>query len=100
MIIAKVVGSAVASMKLDALQSSKLLMVREADEQGNAAGAPFLAVDLVGAGEDELVMVSQGSTARTAIAGATGSDRSPADAAIIGILDSLRYFGDMTYRKA
>jgi microcompartment protein CcmK/EutM len=94
-IIAKVVGSAVSTMKLDALQSSKLLIVRPADAQGNATGAPVLAVDLVGAGEDELVMVSEGSSARMAM----GNDRSPADAAIIGILDSLRYYGDLTYRK-
>ncbi len=100
MIIAKVVGSAVASIKLDALQSTKLLVVRPADAQGNATGAPLLAVDLVGAGEDELVMVSEGSSARMACAGAQGSDRSPADAAIIGILDSLRYYGDLVYRKA
>lgn len=96
MIIAKVVGSAVSTMKLDALQSSKLLIVRPADAQGNATGAPMLAVDLVGAGEDELVMVSEGSSARMAL----GNDRSPADAAIIGILDSLRYYGDLVYRKA
>ena len=96
MIIAKVVGSAVSTMKLDALQSSKLLIVRPADAQGNATGAPMLAVDLVGAGEDELVMVSEGSSARKAI----GNDHSPADAAIIGILDSLRYYGDLVYRKA
>ena len=96
MIIAKVVGSAVSSMKLDALQSSKLLVVRPADTQGNATGPAILAVDLVGAGEDELVMVSEGSSARMAI----GNDHSPADAAIIGILDSLRYYGDLVYRKA
>lgn len=96
MIIAKVVGSAVSTMKLDALQASKLLIVRPADAQGNATGAPMLAVDLVGAGEDELVMVSEGSSARMAI----GNDRAPADAAIIGILDSLRYYGDLVYRKA
>ena len=96
MIVAKVVGSAVASIKLDTLQSSKLLLVRPADNQGNATGPAFLAVDLVGAGEEELVMVTQGSSARSAL----GNDRSPADAAIIGILDSLRYYGDTTYRKA
>ncbi len=96
MIIAKVVGSAVSTLKLEALQSSKLLIVRPADAQGNATGAPVLAVDLVGAGEDELVMISEGSSARMAI----GNDRSPADAAIIGILDSLRYYGDLVYRKA
>jgi microcompartment protein CcmK/EutM len=83
-------------MKLDGLQSSKLLVVRPTDAQGNATGGPLLAVDLVGAGEDELVMVSEGSSARMAI----GNDRSPADAAIVGILDSLRYYGDLVYRKA
>ena len=51
MLIAKVIGSAVASVKLDALKSSKLLVVSPADGSGDVNGAPFLAVDLVGAGE-------------------------------------------------
>lgn len=96
MIIAKVVGAAVASVKMDTLQATKLLIVSQADAEGKLTGAPFLAVDLVGAGEDELVMVSQGSSARMAV----GNDRSPADAAIIGILDSLRYNGETVFRKA
>ncbi len=96
MIIAKVMGAAVASVKLDALQATKLLVVSQANAQGHPTGAPFLAVDLVGAGEGELVMVCQGSTARMAV----GNDRSPADAAIIGILDSLRYDGETVFRKA
>lgn len=95
MIIAQVVGAAVASIKLDALQASKLLLVQQADAEGNVVGPAFLAVDLVGAGEDELVVVSQGSSARMAI----GSDRSPADAAIIGILDSVRYRGEQVFTK-
>jgi ethanolamine utilization protein EutN len=94
-IIAKVVGAAVATLKLDALQASKLLVVRQTDAKGDATGAAFLAVDLVGAGEDELVMVSQGSSARMAM----GNDRSPADAAIIGILDSVRYYGEQVFTK-
>jgi microcompartment protein CcmK/EutM len=102
MLVAKVIGSAVASLKLDALQSSKLLLVCQADLAGNPAGDPFLAVDLVGAGEGELVIVSQGSSARVACgtAGGAGIDRSPADAAIIGILDSLRSNGETVFRKA
>jgi microcompartment protein CcmK/EutM len=95
MIIAKVVGAAVASLKLDALKASKLLVVRQTDAKGDAGGPAFLAVDLVGAGDDELVVVSQGSSARMAI----GNDRSPVDAAIIGILDSIRYYGDQVYPK-
>ena len=95
MIIAKVVGTAVASLKLDALKASTLLVVSPADVQGNATGGAFLAVDLVGAGNGELVVVSQGSSARMAI----GQNTSPADAAIIGILDSLQYHGEVAYRK-
>jgi ethanolamine utilization protein EutN len=94
-IIAKVVGAAVASLKLDALKASKLLVVRQTDAKGDAGGPAFLAVDLVGAGDDELVIVSQGSSARMAI----GNDRSPVDAAIIGILDSIRYYGDQVFPK-
>ena len=51
MIIAKVVGSAVATLKHDSLKATKLLLVSQADAKGNVTGEPFLAVDLVGAGE-------------------------------------------------
>jgi ethanolamine utilization protein EutN len=95
MLIAKVIGSAVASVKLDALKSSKLLVVSPADGHGIVNGAPFLAVDLVGAGSGELVVVSQGSSARMA----AGANTSPVDAAIIGILDSLQIDGDVAFRK-
>ena len=86
MMIAKVVGSAVATLKHDLLKTTKLLLVGPADVRGNVTGEPFLAVDLVGAGDGELVMISQGSSARVAI----GQDSSPADAAVVGILDSLK----------
>lgn len=95
MVIAKVVGSAVATLKHELLKTNKLLLVRLADSEGNVAGEPFLAVDLVGAGEGELVIVSQGSSARMA----TGHNASPADAAIVGILDSLRVEGTTVFRK-
>ena len=95
MIIAKVVGTAVASVKLDALKANKLLVVRQMDGKGETGGPAFLAVDLVGAGEDELVIVSQGSSARMV----SGNDRSPADAAIVGILDSVRCDGETIFRK-
>jgi microcompartment protein CcmK/EutM len=95
MIIAKVVGSAVATLKHDLLNTTKLLLVSPADVEGKVTGTPFLAVDLVGAGEGELVIVSQGSSARVA----TGQTSSPADAAIVGILDSLQVEGDVEFRK-
>jgi ethanolamine utilization protein EutN len=95
MIIAKVMGSAVATLKHDLLKTTKLLLVSPTDVKGNVTGEPFLAVDLVGAGEGELVIVSQGSSARVA----TGQGSSPADAAIVGILDSLQFEGVVEFRK-
>jgi microcompartment protein CcmK/EutM len=95
MIIAQVIGSAVATLKHDSLKSTKLLLVRRADANGQASGDPFLAVDLVGAGEGELVMVSEGSSARVC----TGDAASPVDAAIVGILDSLHVGEEISFRK-
>ena len=95
MLIAKVIGSAVATLKHDLLKTTKLLLVSPADASGDVIGQPFLAVDLVGAGEGELVVVSQGSSARAA----TGNNASPADAAIVGILDSLQSEGAVSFRK-
>ncbi len=95
MIVAKVMGTAVATIKHTMLTTTKLLLVQAADAQGNPGGQPFLAVDLVGAGDGELVIVSQGSSARVA----TGKNESPVDAAIIGILDSLRFDGVISFRK-
>lgn len=95
MMIAKIMGTAVASVKHDALRSTKILVACPADIQGNVAGDPFLAVDLVGSGEGELVMISRGSSARLA----TSYKDSPVDAAIVGILDSLQYEGQTKFRK-
>ncbi len=95
MIIAKVTGTAVAILKHDALRSAKLLLVSPADVHGAVCGGPMVAVDLVGAGEGELVIVSQGSSARMA----AGQGAAPVDAAVVGILDSLAYEGEPAFRK-
>lgn len=95
MLIAKVTGSAVATLKHDLLKTTKLLLVSPADVKGGVTGDPFIAVDLVGAGEGELVIVSQGSSARAA----TGQNLSPADAAIVGILDTLHFEESISFRK-
>jgi len=87
MLIARVVGTAVSSAKHKALLATKLLIVCPANVDGDVRGDPFLAVDLVGSGEGELVIVSQGSSARMA----TDYKNSLVDAAIVGILDSLQY---------
>jgi ethanolamine utilization protein EutN len=95
MLIAKVMGTAVASAKHAALNSTKILIICPANIDGDTIGEPFLAVDLVGSGQGELVIVSQGSSARLA----TDYKNSPVDAAVVGILDSLQYDDKLGFRK-
>ena len=98
--IARVVGSAVSTAKEASLVGHKLLLVREADEQGEPAGGIFVAVDAVGAGTGELVLVAEGSAARrTARTAGGGNGGQPVDAVILGILDCLEVGGTVTFRK-
>lgn len=94
--IARIVGSAVSTVKEKSLVGHKLLLVREADEYNEMTGPVFVAVDVVGAGTGELVMVTEGSAARQS---GTTSDQ-PVDAVIMGILDSLEVDGTVTFRKS
>ncbi len=94
--IAKVVGAAVSTVKDPRLEGAKLLLVSETDQTGKVLGRPYIALDLVGAGEGELVIVVAGSSARVA----AGDVSTPIDAAIVGILDSLRHEGKLTFRKS
>ncbi len=96
MIIAKVVGSAVATIKDEKLHGTKLLVVREADIYGKPTGKASVAVDTVNAGVGDLVLTAGGSSARqTDIT----KDR-PADTVIMAILDSLEVDGQITFRKS
>lgn len=93
--IARVIGSAVSTIKTDSLHGRKLLVVSYADVHNELAGEPFVAVDAVGAGEGELVLVSEGSAARQTDL----TQDAPADAVIMAILDSLEVAGNTTFRK-
>ncbi|MFH1740073.1 MAG: EutN/CcmL family microcompartment protein [bacterium] len=55
--IAKVVGSAVSTLKHEAYMAKKLLIVQPLDLEGNPLGNSTLAVDYVGAGEGDYVLV-------------------------------------------
>lgn len=93
--IALVIGSTVATIKDDALRGRKLLIVRQADTAGTPFGQPYVAVDTVSAGTGDLVLVTEGSSARwTSITKDT-----PTDAVIVGVIDSLEVDGAVTFRK-
>lgn len=85
MFLAKVVGNVVATKKDERLVGSKLLIVRPLGAHGRPDGASRVAVDAVGAGVGEVVLVAEGSSARQAVR----KGDSPIDAAIVGIVDSM-----------
>ncbi len=96
MILGKVVGTVVATHKDRGLEGFKLLVLQTLDIQTLEPGNRFLvAVDAVGAGADEVVLSTSGSSARM-----TGSteDR-PVDAVVVAIVDSVEIEGETTYRK-
>ncbi len=93
--IARVVGSAVSTIKSDALRGCKLLVVREATVSDKLVGDPFVAVDAIGAGEGELVLISEGSAGRYTDL----TTDAPVDAVIMAILDSLEVDQKTTFRK-
>ena len=94
--IAKVVGVTICTVKDPRLEACRMLLVSDADYNGEVIGEPYIAEDKVGAGHDELVIVVQGSSARVA----SGDVNKPVDAVIMGILDSLQFGGETTFRKS
>ena len=96
MLIAKVLGTTVSTIKDEKLVGRKLLVVRQTDEHGEPFGKPFVAVDTVDAGIGDLVLTAAGSSARqTDITKDT-----PVDAVIMSIIDSLEVDGKVVFRKA
>ena len=94
--IARVIGSAVSTVKDPKLTGYKLLIVQYASPNNELFGDAFIAVDSVGAGEGELVILVEGSSARY-----TGkTEGSAVDAVIIGILDSLTIHNEVVFQKS
>ena len=82
MIAGEVVGSIVATRKSDKLVGNKFMIVEVVDKMGTDA-KQLIAIDNIGAGIGEYVLVAQGSAARV---GCDMKD-APVDAAIVGIID-------------
>ncbi len=83
MIIGMVIGNVWATRKEDRLNGWKLMVVQRIDAASNEKHESFVAVDCVGAGVGERVLVVTGSSARAALR----NPETPVDAAIVGILD-------------
>ena len=84
MYLAKVIGTVVSTTKDVSLSGMKLLIIRRLNAQLQPEQLTEVAVDTVGAGNGEIVIVSKGSSARLA----NHKDHSVIDAAIVGIVDT------------
>ena len=85
MLVAKVVGTVVATRKDERLESHKLLVARPVDPTGKPEGNYLVAVDTVDAGVGETVLIVSGSSARMA----SGLKDCPVDGAIVGVIDQV-----------
>jgi ethanolamine utilization protein EutN len=91
MFLARVTGSVVATPKVESMTGRKLLTVDpvrvDAKDRNRlvSTGRTFVVVDAVGAGQGELVLIVQGSSARMA----PELEKLPVDATIIGIVDTV-----------
>jgi ethanolamine utilization protein EutN len=86
MILARVLGPVVATVKHEAFRAHTLLLVQPVDEQGNPAGNELIAVDHAQAGRGDLVLVlKEGNGARQVL----GQKNAPIQAIIAGVVDAV-----------
>ena len=102
MFVAKVTGSLVATQKVENMRGHKLLMVEplrldaETRTKLVTTGRSFVAVDALGAGEGEMVLITQGSSARFT----PETKELPIDTVIVGIVDRVDAGGHCVFAKS
>lgn len=84
MLLANVVGNVWATRKDEQLRGLKLLVVQPVDSDGAPIGSEIVAADSIGAGVGEMVLITQGSSARRAVRGEVAID-----AVVVGIIDTV-----------
>jgi len=94
--LAKVLGQVVSTAKEPGLDRFSLLLVQDAldTDPEQTSGPAYVAVDVVGAGVGEVVLVAAGGAARVA----AGADV-PTDRAVVAIADTVVRDGTVSYRK-
>ncbi len=95
MLIAKVIGTTISTIKDENLKGRKLLIVRQTDETGEVFGKPYVAVDTLDAGVGDLVLTAHGSGGRQTYL----TRNSPVDAVIMAVIDHMEVSGKVVYRK-
>ena len=96
MLLARVVGTVVASAKSERVDGLKMLIIQPLALDGQPSGGYVVAFDAVGAGDGEIVLYASGSSARQTPA----TDGRPADATIFAIVDTWDVGGETKYDKS
>ena len=101
MFVARVTGSVVSTEKVDSMKGQKLLIVEPYRLEGSArdrlvtTGRTFVAVDMLGAGVGDMVLISQGSSARFT----PETNKLPIDTVVIGIVDEVNIDKQSVYSR-
>ena len=96
MLFARVVGNVVCTHKDDKLVGSKLLLVQPVGLDDKPRGNVLVGIDSIGAGEGELVLLVQGSSARQT----QRTENNPVDCTIFAIVDTIEKQGKIVFTKA
>jgi ethanolamine utilization protein EutN len=83
MILARVTGKIIANQKTEALTGAKLLLIEEIDKDKQAQSSTYVAIDVVGAGQDDIVLVDWGYSSYK-------YQGMSADMSIVGIVDHIQ----------
>lgn len=94
--LGRVEGAVVATAKVDSLKGYKLLLVNLLGPDVAPTSNYLVAVDTVGAGKDEVVILVRGSSARQT----KNLQSVPTDTSIVAIVDSVELKGAIVYDKA
>ena len=93
--LGRVVGTVVSTAKTGRLKGFKLLLINLVGPDTKATGNHVVAVDSVGAGEGEIVIVVRGSSARQV----DQLTNIPTDTSVVAIVDSIELKGKVVFRK-
>ncbi len=96
MILAKVMGTVVATQKEKSMEGLKFLILQPIDLNGKTREGVIVAADAVNAGIGEIVLYATGSSARQTLL----TDKRPCDAVVMAIVDNWEVEGSIKYKKS
>ena len=95
MILARVLGNVITNVRVDNIEGADYKIIAPCSTDGSVVQGGIVALDLIGAAPDELVIVSKGSSARQT----EFTKNKPVDAVIIGIVDIVEEEDKVVFKK-